>query len=1521
MITGRGSYLMERRSLASKGLPLLCTFLVIMLLSAPVISTRAEGIPATLRHFGSGQVTHTVNLTQVYGGDDTNLTILLPKRSYVLGARMDLDGTAYEGANRVHSLNNTTDFENGVQTPPDNFVWDNEGFHLATDTISLFEEEIDIDAGTNVQAVVTGDFNGDGRDDLVAANYEADTVSVFYQNALGSLSSKTDLATSDQPRCLAMGDFNNDGRDDFAVGSYGGRRVEFFYQKAAGGFTKDTYSASITVQDIATGDFNSDNRDDVVLASNSKSAVTVIQSASGGFSTGQTLIVGETGSFYYSHDVRGVAVADFDSDGRDDVVFATCGRYTYNYDYSAYGKIKFYHQTASGILSYKSYIRGYTGCWNIAAGDVSDDGRPDIVIGQFYVNKVKVSYQTSSGGWSGLNNLGVSVGRPSNPVIVDADGDGLNDVLVGGQGNQWTMMSQVDGRIGITKKSMGTNHSIYDIAVGDLNNDGLVDLASANMDGDNVGVWYHRNTYAATWTSLPLVQPLTLTSINFTYRIDGTNGNTQVYFSLDNASWTEVENRTRYDLDNRPDNFWVRLTTCSTALDSYDAVRFIRMNMTYVSYPYQVSLDVGQDGRVDWKMSGELNDTIVAQGFERSITDYLKDPLNPPDAMGMVTVPITVHSDRPGTIRISNLVIVYNNASSRPVLVGPKANGFTTGTPTFTFSSRDSNGADLMYIVQITKTDFKDVFNTISFDMRYSLYDDVTGEGFSSDIYPEGTTASFTLPNLYGLEKERSYKWRVLAWDGHLLSEESIAQNLTVDSAIPVGQAHSPRYSPTLDFIVNWSTVDEMPGSGLSSSGTYDVQYMLSTDAEWTDWLIGTELAEATFPGEEAVTYHFRMRARDAVMNVGRYAEGEGDTTTTVDTLPPTLEAISPTPGQAVISGTVALKVVASDVGKVLVYGQVEYNLDDTGWSDLPLLPGDTTVWRHFLDTTKMLEGDHVVEFRATDLVGHVTLVSVAFVVDNTDPTCAVISPEVGDVATGSYTVRVEAGDNRGVRTVDLVFKGIPSIAEAAATYNDQSGYWELSVDTTLMGEGEVTMTARTIDTSGRRSPLIGPIAFDVDNLGPTILILEPLKDDFLTGDSSVVRVAISDMHLPEVKDNVDVSIDLGEWTRMAYSSGEYRFDWDIRTLPDGEHEIIVRARDDVGLETLGSIVARVDHNPPFLSVIDPQPEDILAGTVTLIVTVEEPFLDILQFNIDGGDWIDMEGMETTFDSSRYPDGLHNIVVRAVDLRDQETKQSLQVTFDNTPPQVVVSIPQPDEHVHGRIHFMLSCIDSSGIAKVLGSTEGTNHQLEINTTSGFFEWYLDTTDLADGEHTFLFIVPDTVQNQASESRTVHVDNSPPGVAELTVEARDGGIYRFVAAVTDPAGVDQVEVRIGDGSWIPMGRAGDGTYFHDWKTGIFDNEEGVRYRVRVSDTLGNTDEHEATMNVDNPIWGLVGIIALIVLALVGALYIYLRRRSLEEEAAVPSTHVDETVIFDPEEWVEEGAEEEISSPEDEWVAED
>src|SRR5262249_21944804 len=72
-------------------------------------------------------------------------------------------------------------------------------------------------AGSGVFSVVVCDLNGDGRPDIVTANYGATSVSVLLGNGNGTFASPVNYYAGSAPFSLAAADLNGDGKLDLAV--------------------------------------------------------------------------------------------------------------------------------------------------------------------------------------------------------------------------------------------------------------------------------------------------------------------------------------------------------------------------------------------------------------------------------------------------------------------------------------------------------------------------------------------------------------------------------------------------------------------------------------------------------------------------------------------------------------------------------------------------------------------------------------------------------------------------------------------------------------------------------------------------------------------------------------------------------------------------------------------------------------------------------------------------------------------------------------------------------------------------------------------------------------------------------------------------------------------------------------------------------------------------------------------------------------------------------------------------------
>src|SRR5262249_53477070 len=180
-----------------------------------------------------------------------------------------------------------------------------------------------------------GDFNGDGALDLAVANKNSNNVSVLlhrppapYQAHLGP---PAFYPVGKEPQAVAVGDFDRDGKRDVVVADYANRTVTTLLGKGDGTFRdaghcvyrkgpvavarEDRIDRDHRRLDLAVGDFNPDGRLDLAVVDSRDDAVRVLLGkGDGSFRDAVPYAVGKS--------PRSVVAGDFNGDGRLDLVVA-----------------------------------------------------------------------------------------------------------------------------------------------------------------------------------------------------------------------------------------------------------------------------------------------------------------------------------------------------------------------------------------------------------------------------------------------------------------------------------------------------------------------------------------------------------------------------------------------------------------------------------------------------------------------------------------------------------------------------------------------------------------------------------------------------------------------------------------------------------------------------------------------------------------------------------------------------------------------------------------------------------------------------------------------------------------------------------------------------------------------------------------------------------------------------------------------------------------------------------------------
>ncbi len=348
----------------------------------------------------------------------------------------------------------------------------------------LFYPAADTAVGANPQAVVVGDFNGDGLPDLAVANTADNTVTILLGQGDGTFVNAGTLTTDAAPVAIAVADLNGDGLPDLVVANRDGGTVTIFLGNGDGTFQPgQSVALGVAPTSVAVADFNGDGLPDVVFADPVDGAVGVL--VGNGDGTFQPPVFSPAGG-----DAVFVAVADFNGDGLPDVVTANSDSNTISV---LLGNGDGTFQPAT------TYPVDQAPVW-VAVGDFNGDGVFDLAVANSGGNDVSILLGNGDGTFQPAQNIAVGT-SPLGVVVGDFNGDGLPDLAVVNQGDNTVsvLIGNGDGTFQAAV-SFAVSSGPAAVAAADFNGDGMADLVTANAGANTVSVLLN----AGDWSTAPI---------------------------------------------------------------------------------------------------------------------------------------------------------------------------------------------------------------------------------------------------------------------------------------------------------------------------------------------------------------------------------------------------------------------------------------------------------------------------------------------------------------------------------------------------------------------------------------------------------------------------------------------------------------------------------------------------------------------------------------------------------------------------------------------------------------------------------------------------------------------------------------------------------------------------------------------------------------------------------------------------------------------------------------------------------
>jgi hypothetical protein len=345
--------------------------------------------------------------------------------------------------------------------------------------------------GTAPGSVEIADFNSDGKLDLVVANEQSNNVTILLGDGAGGFAPAkgSPFSAGHGANDIAIGDFNNDGKPDLAFANHEEKHLTVLLGNGQGGFTPAPNSPfAVEVKPhthgVATGDLNGDGNSDLVTESWGNNQVAVLfGDGKGSFNKSATFL--DVGKMPYQR----VRVGDINGDGKSDII-------TTNLEGDNVTIL-----LGDGKGDFKQPVGSPFPCgdspFNFAIGDVNKDEKPDLAI----VNSPSSATRSGkdgltillgdgTGGFKMMTASPFAAGKiPNRVAIGDVNGDGIGDIAVSSPDGNNIMLFLMSNKSSVASSStIAVGGKPKGLAIRDLNADGKADIVITNNSENTVTV-------------------------------------------------------------------------------------------------------------------------------------------------------------------------------------------------------------------------------------------------------------------------------------------------------------------------------------------------------------------------------------------------------------------------------------------------------------------------------------------------------------------------------------------------------------------------------------------------------------------------------------------------------------------------------------------------------------------------------------------------------------------------------------------------------------------------------------------------------------------------------------------------------------------------------------------------------------------------------------------------------------------------------------------------------------------------
>jgi hypothetical protein len=376
-------------------------------------------------------------------------------------------------------LGSSTDYirvlnrESGLATQSNNFFIAT--FSPSRDSISSSDiaPKIDLNTLANPEDIRVSDIDGDGKPDIIVANYTPGSISVYRNtttsgNIQSSNFNRSDFISGTNATFISVADLDNDGMPDLIVANQGENSISIFKNRSIPGTISFNNAIKIT-----------------------------------------TLLT-----------PIGIGVGDFDRNGWLDIATVNHG----NNSVSIFTNRGIFNSLSANNFNSGFKLTAGLNPITIDVADIDGDSKVDIAVGNYGSGTVSIFKNNYSGGTLNTNSFSPKTdfivgSKPGYLKLGDMDGDAKLDIVVLAESTNSVSILRNTSTLGIVSSSsfaprinLNTGGTPYYISVGDMTGNGKLDIFITNFADGTATLWQNKSV------------PGSITSSSFFKRLNFTVG-------------------------------------------------------------------------------------------------------------------------------------------------------------------------------------------------------------------------------------------------------------------------------------------------------------------------------------------------------------------------------------------------------------------------------------------------------------------------------------------------------------------------------------------------------------------------------------------------------------------------------------------------------------------------------------------------------------------------------------------------------------------------------------------------------------------------------------------------------------------------------------------------------------------------------------------------------------------------------------------------------------------------------------